>query len=108
MATNIIITRATETVAGSGIHLHWAAWAGIAAGGVLAVTLFKPFFRDWSGFWDCIVFWLKPDWISWFQGEGVDDWWAELKLGVWIALSAGGGFLTYLEFPKWFPSLAGG
>ncbi len=110
MATNIIITRATVQVAEANTNLPqigsqtWVA-AGVAL--ACAALMFKPFFKDWSGFWSCIVYWLKPDWISWFQGEGVEDWWGELKLGAWIGLSALVGVLVYLELPKWLPGLFG-
>ncbi len=107
MATNIIITRATAQVAATTGPLPWQLWAAVGVGAAFAALLFKPFFKDWSGFWSCIVFWLKPDWISWFQGEGVEDWWGELKLGAWIAVSALVGLLTYHELPKWFPGMFG-
>ena len=48
-------------------------------------------FADWGEFGDAIVFWLKPDFISWFQGEGLEDFFAELKLG-FLAIC---GFGTY-------------
>ena len=114
MATNIIITRASvqaaETagqVTGTAAHSPLQVWIAVGIGVVFAALLFKPFFKDWSGFWDCVKFWMKPDWISWFQGEGVEDWWAEMKLGVWIVLSAVCGVLSYVKLPIWLPGLFG-
>ena len=46
-------------------------------------------FRTWQDFWDSIRFWITPDIFSLFRGEFLDDWFAELKLGVWIAACAG-------------------
>lgn len=45
----------------------------------------KAVFDDWDGFVECVKYWLMPDIISWLNGEGVDDWWAELKLWWWLA-----------------------
>jgi len=39
-------------------------------------------FSDWGEFWECVRFWLTPDVISLFRGEWGEDWWAEMKLGV--------------------------
>jgi len=41
-------------------------------------------FGSWEDFLECLKFWLTPDIFSWFYGEGVDDWWAETKLGFWL------------------------
>jgi hypothetical protein len=107
MATNIIITRATAQVAESAAHPSWESWTAVATGAAVAVVLFKPFFKDWSGFRECLVYCLKPDWISWFQGEGVEDWWSELKMFVWMAIAVVSGVLAYHQLPKWLSSLLG-
>ena len=114
MATNIIITRASvqaaetaEQVTGTAAQTPLQLWTAVGIGVVFAALLFKPFFRDWSGFWDCVKFWMKPDRISWFQGEGVEDWWAELKLGAWIIVSAVCGVLSYIKLPIWLPAFFG-
>ena len=59
----------------------------------LASTVFvgNLIFTDWGEFGDAIVYWLKPDVVSWFQGEGMEDFFAEFKLG-FMAIC---GFATY-------------
>ena len=68
-----------------------------AVGAAIAVMalLFKPLFDDFEGFAGCIRFWFKPDFWSWLDGEGFEDWWAEMKLGFWFALGTGAGFGVY-------------
>lgn len=44
------------------------------------------FFGSWSEFWECITFWLTPDWWSFCQGAWLRDWWAELKLACFAIL----------------------
>ncbi len=46
-------------------------------------------FRSLDDFLESIRFWLTPDLFSAFRGEFMDDWWAELKLGLWIAACTG-------------------
>jgi hypothetical protein len=43
-------------------------------------------FKDLATFWECLKFWLTPDFISWLRGEPFDDWWGELRLGYWVVL----------------------
>lgn len=108
MATNIIITRASLELAEASSHaLPSHLYVSLGVGVILAALLFKPFFKDWSGFWECIVFWMKPDWISWWQGTGVEDWWAELKLFAWFAISAGSGLVVFAKLPRAVPGLFG-
>jgi hypothetical protein len=45
-------------------------------------------FTDLATFWECVKFWLTPDWISWIRGAPFDDWWGELRLGYWALLCA--------------------
>lgn len=42
-------------------------------------------FNSWDEFGEAIRFWITPDLFSAFRGEFVNDWWAELKLGVWAS-----------------------
>ena len=46
-------------------------------------------FRSWENFFDALRFWFTPDAWSFLQGEYLADWFAELKLGLWIAASTG-------------------
>jgi hypothetical protein len=113
MATNIIITKANCAVelssqaAPAAAHPQVQIYAAAAVGLIIAVLLWKPFFRDGSGFWECVKYSLKPDWISWWQGEGMEDWWCSLKLGVWLFLSLGCGILALIQLPQMLPSLFG-
>jgi len=59
---------------------------GVAAGMVTLVLSFKLFFRDLSAFGDALRFWFTPDVISMFRGEWGEDFFAELKLGLWLFL----------------------
>ncbi|MBI5091501.1 MAG: hypothetical protein HZB26_03555 [Candidatus Hydrogenedentes bacterium] len=45
----------------------------------------KLLFDDFQGFLDAIYFWIKPDFVSLFDGQLTEDWWAELKLGLFVA-----------------------
>ena len=48
--------------------------------------LLKLIFGDLVSFFDAVKYNMKPDWISWWQGEGWDDAWNEFKLGVFMFL----------------------
>jgi hypothetical protein len=63
------------------------------------IGLGSAFFGDFSGFFECIRFWLTPDWVSLFRGEYWEDNWAELKLFVFIALCA---LLVFWEYRFFF------
>jgi hypothetical protein len=52
------------------------------------ILIGRVFFKDWGEFGEAIVFWFKPDLFSALSGEYWDDWWAEMKLGIFIAASA--------------------
>ncbi|MFC1588485.1 hypothetical protein ACFL54_09250 [Planctomycetota bacterium] len=68
---------------------------GIIAGIGTLVLLFKPFFGDGNGFWECVRFWLTPDIFSMFRGEWTKDWLAEMKLGLWFMCGGVVGFAVY-------------
>ena len=73
---------------------------GVVAGiGVLAL-LFKPIFGDTGGFLECVRFWLTPDVFSLFRGEWAEDWWAEMKLGIWIFCGVVMGFGVFVGISK--------
>ena len=75
---------------------------GIIAGVLVLVLLFKPFFGDVGGFWECIRFWLTPDVVSMFRGEWEEDWWSEMKLGLWLVCGGAAGFGVYTGVTKLF------
>lgn len=45
-------------------------------------------FGDWETFGECIRYALTPDIISWFRGEGLEDFWAEMRLFFWVGACA--------------------
>lgn len=73
---------------------------GIIAGIIVLALLFKPFFGDLPGFWECVRYWLTPDIFSLFRGEWGEDWLAEMKLGFWLFCGAGAGFAVYTGLLK--------
>lgn len=80
----------------------------LASGGLgllVAFLFFKPFFGDWSDFWECIKFCFTPDTVSLFRGEMAEDDWSTMKLLVWGALSVGTAILAFYQLPGWFPHL---
>jgi hypothetical protein len=86
-------------------HASRLTYAATGVGVLVAILFFKLFFTDFSGFWECVRYWLRPDIISLFRGEWDEDRWAELKLFIWAALSVGCGVLSYYQLPGWFPSM---
>ena len=70
--------------------------AGIFCGLGTAALLFKPFFGDAEGFSECLWYSLKPDILSWLNGEGIDDWWAETKLGIWLLCGSAVGYGVFV------------
>jgi hypothetical protein len=75
---------------------------GIIAGIAVLVLFFKPVFGDAGCFWECVRFWLTPDILSLFRGEWGEDWWAEMKLGVWLFCGGAIGFAVYCGVSKLF------
>jgi len=60
----------------------------------MAILLFKPIFGNKDEFLDCILYSLKPDIISMFQGEYTQDFFKTLKLGIYIFLCVITGFFV--------------
>ena len=70
--------------------------------GILVWTLmFIPMFNNANGFWGCVRFWLTPDVFSLFHGEWTEDWWAELKLGLWFSSGIFAGFASWIFYRPW-------
>jgi len=63
---------------------------------VLAATLAVPvslwlwhrFFDDWDDFLECLRYWFQPDWVSLLRGEWQEDWWATLRLLIYLVCCA--------------------
>ena len=68
---------------------------GIIGGVLTLALLFRLFFRDFEEFGEAIRFWFTPEIVSIFRGEWSQDWFAELKLTVWLALGGIVGFAIY-------------
>ena len=67
----------------------------ITLGLAVLYLLFKPIFGDKETFIDCIKFWIKPNFLSWLNGEGFDDWISEMKLTLWLGLGVGTGIIVH-------------
>jgi hypothetical protein len=46
----------------------------------------RHMFTDFEDFFDCVKFWLLPEWLSAFRGEYWDDLWAELRLILFVVV----------------------
>jgi hypothetical protein len=55
----------------------------------LIYLAYRVIFRDAEEFLESLRFWLTPDILSAFRGEFWEDWWAEMKLGLFVAATAG-------------------
>lgn len=69
--------------------------SGVIAGIAVMALLFKPMFDDFDGFVECMRYAWAPDIWSWINGEGLEDMWAEMKLGFWWLCGIGAGFGVY-------------
>lgn len=67
--------------------MEWYYWVIlIAANTPLFAAVAWVMFDNLEGFFESVKYAIKPDIISWIQGEGYDDLWAELKLFAFLAL----------------------
>ena len=76
--------------------------------GVVNIPLYlligKILFGSWTDFGEAVRFWFTPDIFSMFRGEYMDDWAAELKLGLFIVVCGGCVYAEYLLIEKLFMS----
>ncbi|OHB75953.1 MAG: hypothetical protein A2Z34_01220 [Planctomycetes bacterium RBG_16_59_8] len=70
-------------------------FVGIAAAVGVWIVLFKPFFGDLHGFLGCMRWGNTSRIQSALRGEYWDDPWGGIKILVWMALGAVGGFSLY-------------
>ena len=75
----------------------------------LLLLLGKLIFKDFEGFFDCVIFWFKPDLWSFLDGALTEDWWETLKLWIFLAgcaaiIGAEYAIMNYC-FPNIFPAL---
>lgn len=73
---------------------NWIYPAVIIANTPFYYGLYRLFFQDLDEFLQAIFYWFKPDMWSWLDGEFMEDFWAELKLGLFFALCSA---LVYIE-----------
>lgn len=93
----------TETIQALS-HVSRLTYAAIAMGLFIAAFSFRLFFPDLSNFWECLCYSLRGQRLSdWLNSNRMERDWGEMKLFVWVALSAGCGILSYYQLPGWFP-----
>jgi hypothetical protein len=67
--------------------MEWWGWLCLIVVNIpLFIGVGWVMFSTWEDFFECIKYWLMPDIISWFRGEATEDFFAELKLLVWVVL----------------------
>lgn len=86
-------------------HASKLTYASVAAGCLMAIVLFKPFFRDFAGFGECLHYWFRWDILYIFRGDVIEDLWSGLKLIIWVGLSFLIGWAAHHQLPRFFPSV---
>jgi hypothetical protein len=69
--------------------------SGLAASVVSFVLLYKRLFGAEDDFWECLYYAFKPDFFSWMNKDLQRDCGKSLKLGLFLLVVFGSGFLTY-------------
>ena len=90
--------------------LQWAesgsklTYASIAVGLLVALILFRLFFKNIAGFFYCIGFSLgsQPNGVA-GAPPGLSKW-SRVKLLLGTLLPAGSGYAAYMLLPRWFPA----
>jgi hypothetical protein len=65
----------------------------------LYYVFWKMFFGSWDNFLESLRYWFQPDWLSVLRGEYTDDFYASLKMLIFLLLCAGS---TYFILNKFF------
>lgn len=68
---------------------HIAAMALTVVNVPVYLFLGRALFGCWQGFLDAILFWFKPRFWSYLQGNWTEHVWAELKLALFFLLCIG-------------------
>ncbi|HWW01667.1 MAG TPA: hypothetical protein VNZ64_18355 [Candidatus Acidoferrum sp.] len=90
--------------------LHWAGsgsnliYASLAVGLLVALILFRLFFKNLAGFVHCIGFSLSSQPNAVVAPKPGQSRWNRVKLLVGTLLPAGSGYAAYLLLPRWFPA----
>ena len=72
-----------------------AVLVGVAVFVLVAWMMYRILFDSWEEFKESVHYWLKPDLVSLIEGDYENDWWAEMKLFVWLLPSVGMGYGVY-------------
>ncbi len=78
--------------------------AGLAVALIAGQLLFRVFFEDSEDFWECVRYSFTPDVFSLFKGEYWEDKLKSLKLGVFLVICAGAGYLVFSGLDDWLRS----
>jgi len=68
--------------------------AGVAVALLAGKLLFRLFFEDAEDFWECVRYSFTPDVFSLFKGEYWEDKLKSMKLGLFVVVCIGAGFLV--------------
>ena len=90
------------TWATSGTKLTYAA---VGVGVILALVLFRLFFKNLAGFVHCIGFSLVSQPNTAAAGQLGQSKWSRAKLLIWTLLPTGSGVAAYSQLPKLFPTV---
>jgi hypothetical protein len=105
MLNNAVIkTHVTDAMqwAASGTKLTYAA---ISAGLLLALILFRMFFKDLPGFVHSIGFSISSQPHSAGAGQAAQTKGSRVKLLMTLALPIAAGYAAYVYLPKFFPTV---
>lgn len=72
----------------------------LVTGAITFALLYKPFFGKEKDFWACVGYSFLPDFISWMDKNLQRDYGKSLKLGCFLALSIGAGFIAFFVINK--------
>jgi hypothetical protein len=79
-------------------------YASIAVGLLVALILFRLFFKNIAGFFHCIGFSLSSQPNAGAPAQPGLSRWSRLKLLLGTLLPAGSGYAAYMLLPRWFPA----
>jgi len=80
-------------------------YASIGVGLLVALILFRLFFRNTAGFVHCIGFSLGSQPNGVVAAQPSLSKWSRLKLLLGTLVPVGTGYAAYMLLPRWFPAL---
>jgi hypothetical protein len=78
--------------------------AGVLISLLTGKLVFRFFFEDAAGFWDCFRFSLRPDLFSLLKGEWLEDQFKSMKLSLFLIVMGGAGSLVFFGLEEWLHS----